>query len=276
MAKKVVFLDIDGTLCGSSGIVPVRAREAVKAARAAGHLIFLCSGRSKSEIPEQIFQIGFDGLVGGAGASVEYNGELLFHQAMPKEKVAKIAEYMEKHRAIYTLESDSGMYVPEYAIEGLKQRFLQSVEWRDSVFLDFFERIQPFADYRTIEDINKITYFEAPTPMQEILDLFGEDFTIVSNSISDIGDNSGEISEKGMNKAVGVRKIMEKLQIPAQDIIAIGDGMNDIEMLEAAGFGVAMGNAAPKLKEIADMITSSVDEDGVYRCFMQLGLIEGN
>ena len=71
MIRRAVFLDVDGTLVDYSGRIPASARHAVRAARANGHLVFLCTGRSRSELWPDVTDIGFDGLVGGAGAYVE-------------------------------------------------------------------------------------------------------------------------------------------------------------------------------------------------------------
>lgn len=270
---KLIFLDIDGTLCGSDGTVPVKAQEAVRTAREKGHQVFLCSGRSRGEIPDCIMQVGFDGLVGGAGACVEYRGEILFHRTLTKEAVGKVADYLEKYRIVYVLETNGDMYIPEYAVEGVKERFLREVKWKPEIIQDFFGRIQIVSDYRTVENVNKITYFDACRPKSEVLELFGDEFTIVTNSLKNIGNNSAEISEKGINKAEGIKIIMKKLHASEEDVIAVGDSTNDIEMLKMAGCGVAMGNALPELKEAADMVTDDVDEDGMYRCFVKLNLI---
>ena len=74
MIRRAVFLDVDGTLVDYSGRIPASARHAVRAARANGHLVFLCTGRSRSELWPAVTDIGFDGLVGGAGAYVEVGG----------------------------------------------------------------------------------------------------------------------------------------------------------------------------------------------------------
>lgn len=270
---KLIFLDIDGTLCGSDGTVPIKAQEAIRTARKKGHQVFLCSGRSRGEIPDCIMQVGFDGLVGGAGACVEYHEEILFHRTLTKEAVAKIADYLEKYQVLYVLETNGDMFIPEYAIDDIKERFIREMSWKPEIMQDFLSRSQTFSDYRTVEDVNKITYFDAARPKSEIMELFGDEFTIVTNSLKDIGTNSAEISEKGINKAEGIKIIMEKLHASTEDVIAVGDGTNDMEMLQMAGCGVAMGNALPGLKEVADMVTGDVDEDGMYQCFAKLNLI---
>lgn len=270
--KKLIFLDIDGTLCGRNGTIPKKAHEAIQAARQKGHLVFLCSGRSKGEIPASIFNAGFDGLVGGAGACVEYEGEILAHHTMPQEKIDRLVDYLEECHAMYVMETNGYMYLTEDSCIRMSERFRNHVSWEPDVLQEFLDQMRIVEDCKKVPEVNKITYFDADRPMAETFELFGEDYTIVSNSIQEIGDNSAEVSEKGINKAEGIKVLMKHLGAGREDVIAIGDSTNDIEMLELAGCGVAMGNAKPELKGIADMITDDVDADGVYNCFIKLGL----
>ena len=83
-----------------------------------------------------------------------------------------------------------------------------------------------------------------------------------------------EVVAAGASKADAVAFLRRELGIAADDVIAFGDGENDLPMLEAAGISVAMGNANEALKRAADLVTSSSDEDGVARALARLGLIE--
>lgn len=269
---KLIFLDIDGTLCGRNGVIPQKAHEAIQAARQRGHLVFLCSGRSRGEIPRRILEAGFDGLVGGAGACVEYKGEILAHYTMPQHKIDRLVDYLEACHAMYVMETNGYMYLTEDSCHRMSEHFRKHVSWEPDILQEFLGQMRVVEDCRKVPQVNKITYFDAARPMKETLELFGADYTIVSNSIQEIGDNSAEVSEKGIHKAAGIKVLMDHLDAGREDVIAVGDGLNDIEMLELAGCGVAMGNAKPELKKIADMITDDVDADGVYNCFIKLGL----
>lgn len=79
-SSKIIFIDIDGTLLMENGMVPESAVQACKQARENGHLLYLCTGRSKAEIYDYIWEIGFDGLIGAAGGYVESGGEMLYHK----------------------------------------------------------------------------------------------------------------------------------------------------------------------------------------------------
>ncbi|MCR5330899.1 MAG: Cof-type HAD-IIB family hydrolase, partial [Lachnospiraceae bacterium] len=82
-----------------------------------------------------------------------------------------------------------------------------------------------------------------------------------------------EIVPKGMSKAVGMEHVCELLGIPKEDCYAVGDSMNDLEMFEAAGHAIAMGNAMPAAKAAAEWVTTGIHEDGILNAMMHYGLI---
>ena len=82
-----------------------------------------------------------------------------------------------------------------------------------------------------------------------------------------------EMVPKGFDKGVGIRKVCELLQVPVEDSVAIGDSINDLEMLDAAGFSICMGNGAAKAKEVANYVTDDLHDDGIYHGLSYLGLI---
>ena len=86
-------------------------------------------------------------------------------------------------------------------------------------------------------------------------------------------DRAGEIGIGGIHKATGMEIYLNHVGIDRVDCIAVGDGPNDLQMLEYAGVGVAMGNARAEVKARADMVTDAIGEDGIYHAFERLSLI---
>ena len=80
MKKKVIFLDVDGTLVDYEGNLPDSAVTAVQKARANGHRVYICTGRSKAEIYPNLWEIGLDGMIGGNGSYVEDHGHTILHR----------------------------------------------------------------------------------------------------------------------------------------------------------------------------------------------------
>ena len=85
---------------------------------------------------------------------------------------------------------------------------------------------------------------------------------------------SGEITQSAITKAAGIKTVMEHLHVPREETAAFGDGHNDIEMLQFAGIGVAMGTAPDAVKAAADLVTDSLESDGLYHAMQKLHLVE--
>lgn len=91
-ARRIIFLDVDGTIMTYGGVIPASAKRAIAAARAAGHVLFLCTGRSKAEIPSELAALGFDGMIGGNGSYVEHHGDIVMHQTIPLDQCCRIVD----------------------------------------------------------------------------------------------------------------------------------------------------------------------------------------
>lgn len=112
------------------------------------------------------------------------------------------------------------------------------------------------------DDVNKVCFLESDMPFEQISQRFMGKFEVIRCTVPLFGEGSGELMIPGIHKAVAIADLLEHLQLKQEDSLAIGDGMND-----------AMGNARPGLKQIADDITGTVEEDGLYHSFIKYGLI---
>ena len=102
----------------------------------------------------------------------------------------------------------------------------------------------------------------------------GEEFQVTSMSFSEMQKTSGEITIRGVDKALGIKKVIEFLGASWEDTVAFGDGPNDYEMLEYVHTGVAMGNASDDLKALASLVTTPINQDGIYNGMKRLELIQ--
>ncbi|NLL79004.1 MAG: HAD family hydrolase [Clostridiales bacterium] len=269
---KYIFLDIDGTLLGKGGRVPASAVDAVQTAQKRGNKVFLCTGRSKGEIPKQVWEMGFDGIVGSAGAYVEAEGRVLFHRPMSGEMVKRLMECLKEWDAYYAMETNEKAWMTKEHFEKVNKKFENMDIWEDEVRKEFLESFGVCKSVLEMEGVNKCIYYECTASIEEMQEKLPE-FTILPSSIENSGKNNGEISEKGMSKAKGIEVLQQYYHIERSDIICFGDGLNDMEMIEFAGIGVAMENGAEELKKIADYVTDHVDENGLSKGFCKLGLI---
>jgi len=278
MTRKAVFLDVDGTFVNERGVVPPSARDAVIAARANGHQVFLCTGRSTAELWDEIMEPGFDGVIASAGGYVEYEGEVLLHRSVPVEHIRHAVEFFHRHGVEYYLEANSGLYGSARAPHRLRELIFGGVTDED-VLAELERGLRGFVDSLVIgadplrTDINKISFLDSDISIDRIQAEFAGEFEVIPATVPMFGPNSGEMSIPGIHKATAIELLIEHAGIPREHTIAYGDGRNDIEMLTFVEVGVAMGNAHPALLEVADVVTADTDHHGIALGFQSLGLV---
>ena len=275
MKKKVVFLDIDGTLRDFDGTIPESTKEAIKLARANGHEMVVCSGRSLYQIDESIMNLGIDGVIGGAGAVVCYKGKELYHRYMTRAQKEKLFTYLDSHDVIYTVQTDKESVIPT----AIKDKMMAYYKELESIGIP----LSKVAGELKLDDnlvdnpkVEKLVFHRANMSLEEIGEYLGNEFSLVSLSFAPSGVDigvAGEIGIGGITKASGIENYLKAAGVDREDSIAFGDGYNDFEMIEYVNCGVAMGNGVEKLKEIADFVTDDIDKDGIYNGFKKLGLI---
>ena len=124
------------------------------------------------------------------------------------------------------------------------------------------------------QDIHKICFIATDQiDVERAKKQLGDDVNMVIHDIFDATTINGELISKVDNKATAIKQVIDYLGIDKKDTIAFGDSMNDYEMINFVECGIAMGNACKELKEVASRICRSVDEDGIYYEFIELGLI---
>jgi Cof subfamily protein (haloacid dehalogenase superfamily) len=269
---KYIFLDIDGTIYNSKGTIPQSTVDAIALAQSAGHKVLLCTGRSHGEIGSDLKRLHLDGMIGAAGACIEYEGEVIYHRPLTTAMVQDIVSFLEKHAIAHIVENNDAIYGNEKGMAYVYRIYDDHKRLNPDLPKDFLGTQVITEDCRSVSGVNKILFFDAPYTLEEIRQIFAN-YTVVTNSVANYGKCSGEISERGMSKAKGMEYLLTKLGIAREDTIAIGDGANDLEMITYAGVGIAMGNSIPQLLELADDVTASVEDDGIYKAFCRYGLI---
>ena len=278
MGRKAVFLDVDGTFVNDRGVVPPSAREAVVAARANGHKVVLCTGRSMPELWDEILEPGFDGVVASAGGYVEYEGKVLLHRSIPVEEVRHVVEFFDRHGVQYFLESNSGLYGSRRAKERLRELIFGGVKDED-ILAELEKGLGGFIDSIIVApdpvraDINKVSFLDSHLTIEQIRAEFEGGLHVIHATVPMFGPNSGEMSIPGIHKATGIELLIEHAGIARVDTIAYGDGVNDLEMLQFVETGVAMGNAHLAVLDAADLVTDDADHDGILLSFKGLGLV---
>lgn len=278
--SKIIFLDVDGTIVDYDNHIPNSARQAIRKARENGHLVYVCTGRSKAEMPDDIWNIGFDGMIGGNGSYVEHKGQILQHQLIPYETAKRAVDWLESRGLEFYLESNNGLFASRnfreaarptlraYALgKGASEEQVLHMEAEDALHgLVYGGEL-----YR--DDLNKISFILHS--YQDHLDSKEAFPELKAGTWGGRGEEAlfGNLGVKDIHKAYAVDVILQHLGANREDTIAFGDAKVDIPMLEACQIGVAMGNGGPEILAMADLITDDVREDGLYKAFEKLGLL---
>lgn len=272
-------MDIDGTLVNDHGIIPDSAKLAIREARKNGHLVYICTGRSKAELFPEILEVGFDGIIGAAGGYIEVGQEVLLHERVKKEDVEHLVEFFNRHEIDFYLESNGGLFASKNCKKHIQSIIDKIIIEKPDAREEVEKGIQPFHD-ALIEgkdlirdDINKISFLGSELPIEIIRQEFSSKFNVIPSTVPIFGENSGELSVPGIHKATAIEILLKHLDIDRKDTFAYGDGLNDIEMLEYVQYGVAMGNAKEAVKNAADDVTETHDNDGIYKSFIKYELI---
>lgn len=273
--SRAVFLDYDGTYA-DHGVVPAGHVQAVRSARAAGHLVFLCTGRPRSMIPASVLA-ELDGFVAAAGGYVELDGEVLLDHRFPPALAEQAVTLLDEHNVAYLLEAPEAVYGPlgvDERLAALLREHLRSADTPDREGpLDILAALRMSGDL-TGASFSKITCFDSAVPMVSIADQLGSEVALLPSSIPDMGESAGELFLSFIHKALGIRTVIDHLGIDRDQVIAVGDGLNDIEMLEFAGVAVAIEGSDPRVLAVADRITPGPHQQGIVSAFVQLGLID--
>ncbi len=258
-----VFFDIDGTLVDERQeiFLPTqKTKEALRRLQEHGYLIGVATGRARCYLPE--LGIDFDCYITCNGAVCEVEGKEIVNDHIPEKDVRRLIDYMEKEKLGYDLETSSCCYIDPKA---------EHIFW-EMMQVFHIENNGNFRHFNGTEGlkINKILItFEEEEQMERMRKFCGEEFFVLRHH----KNNSADVGKKGMSKAKGIQAVIEYLGISLNDTYAFGDDDNDFEMLQAVGHGVAMTPHAERLDNVADYITCSVAEDGIYHGLNHLGLL---
>lgn len=272
---RILFLDVDGTLVNYHGELPASAADAVRAARAAGHEVFLCTGRARAEVQQELWDLGVDGLIGGNGNYIEHRGEVVLHNALSVTDERAIVDWLHGRGHEFYLETNAGLFASKrFATAALPvmARYAASKgrPAPDDVEVAFHGMVFGHDLYR--DDVMKISY---------ILDAY-DDHLACKETFGYLQHGTwggrgaealfGDVGVTGVTKAHAVEVLLEHLGTDRAHTVAFGDAAVDLPMFEACGYAVAMGNASQDVKEAADLVTTDVDHDGLAHAIATLGL----
>lgn len=256
---KLIALDMDGTLLTTDKKVSEKTEAAIKAAEAKGVKIVLASGRPLIGINRYLEELD---LMKGEDYVLSFNGGLV-QNTKTKEVVSKISLKGSDLKYIYKISKELNVNIHAFsAINGLISPKISQYTEHEAEINGIDINIKNFDEVDDDEDIIKIMMIDP----EEILD------PAIEKLPSEIYEKYSvfksapfflEFTDKEVDKGLGLKKLGEYLGIKREEIIACGDAGNDFSMVKYAGLGVAMDNAISEVKEVANYITTSNDEDGI-------------
>lgn len=276
MNRKVIFLDIDGTLTKPGHNEPPQsARKAIEQARKAGHYVFLCTGRNYDML-SPLLQYGFDGVAGSSGGYIVCGEEVIYDCPMTEQQKQSAMSILEKNGIFRTLECKDGAFTDEGFKDFLRKHAKKEgnseyLRWREQIEKSL--HILPMEEYKGQPAYKIVFMSPSMEALAEPRKVLSEDFVFCIQGEDLCGVVNGEAVNRKCNKGKAIKMVCEHLHIPLSDSIAIGDSMNDIEMLKTAGTSICMANGNAELKKLVDDVCPSVEEDGIYAAFMKYGLL---
>lgn len=283
---KLIATDLDGTLLNSKHQVSSENENALRQAQRDGIEVVVSTGRAYFDVVSIFEPLGIKTWVISANGAVIHDpdGRLYHSETIDKKRAYDILSWLQSENYYYEVFTDSAIYTPQNG------RQLLDVE------LDRFKSANPKADLSVLMQAAEVQYsqsgFAYIDTFQELfeedkqIDFYNilgfsffkekleagwqryqedKDLTLVSSA-----DHNFELSSKKASKGQALERLAKRLNIPMKETAAVGDSLNDRSMLEAAGKGVAMGNAREDIKAIADAVTLTNDEHGVAHMIRHL------
>ncbi|MBB3109739.1 hypothetical protein FHS18_001802 [Paenibacillus phyllosphaerae] len=257
MSYKIVFFDIDGTLVNEEKVIPADTIAAIHELKATGVEPVIATGRAPYFIKPLAESLGIDSFVCLNGAYAVYRGEVVYKRVIDKESLEALVQL-------------AGTHKHSLVFEGEHSFFSDTAECpmvTDSVLSLKVELPGHDPEFWKSNDIYQV-FLHCETPDEEKYAELTDRFTLIRWHKQAI-----DVLPAGGSKAQGIEAMLKQLNIPVEESVAFGDGLNDKEMLKFAGLGIAMGNSNPELLPFADYVTTHVDERGIRNGLIYAGLL---
>lgn len=256
--KHLIALDLDGTLLTDHKQISERSKQAIAKARADGHLVAISTGRPVRASIQYYRELALD------TPMVNFNGAFVHHP--DHSAFGAFHTPLDLKTAKAVIETCEAFNVSNIMVEVIDDFYLR---YKDELFVETFTAGRSPLEYGDLLKVLK----DQPTsvlihpqedqsePLRQLLAKSHAE--VIEQRVWGAPWSIIEVIRAGVNKAVGLKRISDYYGIPRERIIAFGDEDNDLEMIEFAGQGIAMGNAIPELKTTANFITGTNEQDGI-------------
>ncbi|MFK2826428.1 Cof-type HAD-IIB family hydrolase [Bacillus sp. B190/17] len=261
MVQTIVFFDIDGTLLDHDKKLPASAKEAIHSLKNEGHIAAIATGRAPFAFKEIREELDIHSYVSLNGQYVVLEGEVIYKNPLDTAELQLLSEFSaaSQHAIAYMSHEDIKCNVPYHTYVEDSIRSLKLSFSHPSYDPEYFKNREIYQSLLFCTDEQEAYYISR-----------FQKFNFVRWH-----EYSMDVIPTGSSKAIGIEKMIEKLGFTKDQVYAFGDGLNDIEMLQFVGNGVAMGNAYDQVKNIAKHITKDVGDHGIAHGLELVGLLKG-
>lgn len=279
---QLITIDLDGTLLNSYGEVSDRNREAIKSVIQKGAKVVLTSGRPIASVKSLALELNCTPYIICGNGAITYDiqkEEVIYNRFIEKNKILQIIKICEENSIFYAVYREDVIITKSlnYNMLFFHQENAKKAEDKKTkinLIPNVYTYIQESENENylklTICDENKIIFDRILQKLRtikniDVLDVAHMSRKIIKDGTQDIQIEYyyTEITNQNVDKWGAILDLTKKLDIPIEKVMAIGDNVNDVEMIKQAGLGIAMGESAPTVKEIADRIVADNDADGV-------------
>lgn len=253
MTKKYCFFDIDHTLgLGISAKIPADTLYCLNRLKQCGHFVAIATGRLQHDAYEFAAAYGIHSLVADGGNSLTIDDSLLYMEGLPLANCKALLHDLDDHQLPWAVVTDNTL-----------NRYTPYAEFPHDDPKNYMHTIVQPVDIDALTTVYKITYAQprdgaAPVDQHGLPHLTYLDHTYLVEP---------------MDKGKGILAMIQHLHADPRDAIVFGDGLNDLSMFHKPFYSVAMGNARPELKAVADYITDDNDRGGILHACLHLGLL---
>lgn len=279
MKPKLIFIDIDGTLFNhAKDAIPESAKNAILSVKSKGHKIFLSTGRPYADIDQEILNFPLDGMIVSCGAVVYVDNKPIYCKTYPQKELISLIQFMLDNNIGFSLDGIRKNYLTEEAFNCLSSLMFKNNEDSElSRAMMAKNNCFPFEDMKEedLKEVVKISIFtKNKESCEKLFQRIPESLVGFMYKNNHLNLYNGEISIKGITKATGLKKITTYLSKNIKDTIAIGDSLNDLDILQKAGLSICMGNGADECKKTADFVTKDISDDGLAYALKHFNLAD--
>ncbi|MBH5318629.1 Cof-type HAD-IIB family hydrolase [Paenibacillus sp. GSMTC-2017] len=257
MSYKIVFFDIDGTLVNEEKVIPNDTVEAIRELKASGVEPVIATGRAPYFIKPLAEQLGIESYVCLNGGYVVYKGQPLYKREIEKSSLEALVGLAGELNHSLVFEGEHFYNSNKEVDPSMTEAILTLKVDEPSYNPEFWQT----------DDIFQV-FLHCESHEEHLYESLKSHFTFIRWH-----DKAMDVLPLGGSKAQGIEALLKKLEYTADDAVAFGDGLNDKEMLDYVGFGVAMGNSHPELLPFANYVTTHVDEKGIRNGLIKAGLL---